>query len=186
MKKVFGVLIALMAQGFWTTPLFAEDSETQNNDVPVSLENLPEPATGYGGYGMGKVGSGTQASSPSEQKVNDTSMMKSLLLEVGSEAQTSSLSKEEIQTVVRKHRDELRACYEQEVAKVKGLRGKIDVNWVIAADGSVFSAGINESTIKNENVENCVLNAIKDWRFPAPKRGMVRVSTYPFVFELPE
>ena len=107
------------------------------------------------------------------------------VMKAGNPEVTGALDKRVIQKVVQQHRAELRACYEREVARVKGLSGKLDVNWIIAANGSVVSVGINESTIRNKNVEDCVTNSIKRWRFPAPKGGgMVRIATYPFVFEV--
>jgi len=99
---------------------------------------------------------------------------------------SGSLDRRLVQRVVQQHRAELRACYEREAAKVKGLSGKVDVSWIVAANGLVMSVGINESTIGNKNVENCVVNSIKHWRFPAPKGGgMVRIASYPFVFSEP-
>lgn len=97
---------------------------------------------------------------------------------------TGSLDKRVIQRVVRQHSGELAACYQREVAKIKGLNGRIEVSWIIAVNGSVAKVFITSTTLNNKNVENCVLRSIKFWRFPSPKGGgMVQVN-YPFVFEL--
>ncbi len=97
---------------------------------------------------------------------------------------TGSLDKRIIQKVVRQHSGELRNCYEKEVAKVKGLNGRIVAVWLISPQGAVTKALVKESTIKNKNVENCVINSIKFWRFPQPKGGGIVQIEYPFVFEL--
>lgn len=97
---------------------------------------------------------------------------------------TGSLDKRVIQRVVRQHSGELRACYEREVAKVKGLNGRVEMTWIIAVNGSVAKVYVTSTTLKNKNVENCLVNSIKFWRFPTPKGGgMVQVN-YPFVFEV--
>lgn len=97
---------------------------------------------------------------------------------------SGSLDKRIIQKVVRQHHGELRACYEREVAKVKGLSGTVTVVWLISPQGAVTKVFLKSSTIKNKNVENCVANSIKFWRFPAPKGGGAVSVEYPFDFQL--
>lgn len=97
---------------------------------------------------------------------------------------SGSLDKRIIQKVVRQHHGELRACYEREVAKIKGLAGTITVVWLISPQGAVTKVIMKGSTMKNKNVEQCVTNAIKFWRFPAPKGGGAVQVEYPFDFQL--
>ena len=96
---------------------------------------------------------------------------------------TGALDKRIIQKVVRQHSGELRACYEKELNKNKGLNGRVVVNWIISPQGAVTKAIVKESTIKNKNVESCVVNSVKFWKFPAPKGGGIVAIEYPFVFE---
>ena len=96
---------------------------------------------------------------------------------------TGALDKRIIQKVVRQHSGELRACYEKELNKIKGLNGRVVLYWLISPQGSVTKALVKESTIKNKNVENCVANSVKYWRFPAPKGGGIVAIEYPFVYE---
>ena len=97
---------------------------------------------------------------------------------------TGSIDKRIIQKVVRQHTGELRACYERELAKTKGLNGRIVVVWIISAQGAVTSAVVKETSMRNKNVESCITSSIKFWRFPAPKGGGMAQVEYPFVFEL--
>ena len=97
---------------------------------------------------------------------------------------SGSMDKRTIQKIVRQHFGELRACYEREVAKVKGLTGKITVIWIIGANGSVTKSLVKESTMHNKNVEQCVVNSISHWRFPAIKGGSMASVEYPFEFSL--
>lgn len=95
---------------------------------------------------------------------------------------TGSLDKRIIQKVVRQHANELRSCYERELAKVKGLNGRIVVMFIISSQGYVTTAIVKETTMKNKNVESCITNSIKFWRFPAPKGGGMAQVEYPFEF----
>lgn len=95
-----------------------------------------------------------------------------------------SLDPRLIRKVVRDHEGQLRACYERELSKTRGLNGRIVVAWVITPQGSVSSAIVKETTMKNKNVEACLTNAIKFWRFQSPKGGGSVLVEYPFVFEI--
>lgn len=103
-------------------------------------------------------------------------------LKPGSVDVSGSLDKRIIQKVVRDHRRELSACYEKELAKVKGLRGEIKVRWIIDTRGTVTHAVKVSSSMNNKAVEDCVVNSIKYWRFPAPKGGAPVQVDYPFNF----
>ena len=96
---------------------------------------------------------------------------------------TGSIDKRLIQKVVRQHTNELRACYERELAKVKDLKGRIVAVWIIAPQGNVTSAVIKETTMNNKNVETCITDSVKYWRFPAPKGGGMAQVEYPFEFD---
>ena len=97
---------------------------------------------------------------------------------------SGSLDRIIIQKTVRNHIGELQACYERELTKIKGLKGRVVVTWLIDPHGNVTSAIVTETSMKNQNVENCVTNNIKHWRFPSPKGGgMVKIE-YPFMFEV--
>jgi TonB family protein len=60
--------------------------------------------------------------------------------------------------------------------------GKMDVKFVISGEGKVTKAAAANSTLKNEAVENCVVDVVKGLQFPEPMgHGSVDV-TYPFAF----
>ena len=97
---------------------------------------------------------------------------------------SGSLDKRIIQKVVRQHTGELRACYEREVAKVKGLNGVLTVVWLISPQGAVTKVILKSSTMNNKNVEKCVTDSIKFWRFPQPRGGGAVQVEYPFDFQV--
>ena len=95
---------------------------------------------------------------------------------------TGSLDKRIIRKVVNNHIGELRACYEKELTKTKDLLGKVVFEWIINPDGNVSIVIIQSSSLNNKNMESCLLNSIKFWRFPAPKGGGMAKVEFPISF----
>ncbi len=92
-----------------------------------------------------------------------------------------SLDKRIIQKVIKQHANEIQACYQNELKKNKDLAGRIACQWTVLENGDVTDAAIVQSQMQNDNVEKCMLNNIKEWKFPPPKGGSVRIQ-YPFTF----
>jgi TonB family protein len=85
-----------------------------------------------------------------------------------------------IRRIIRRHRSEIRFCYERQLAKKPDLEGMVSVKFTIGPLGSVTKAKIAKSTVGNEAVEQCIVKAVKRWAFPQPCDGKV-VVTYPFM-----
>jgi hypothetical protein len=93
-----------------------------------------------------------------------------------------SLSKEQINKVVRAHLAGVKYCYEKELQHKSSLAGGVDVFWVIQPDGAVQKASIKSTTMGDAAVEGCILRQVKQWQFPkAP--GQTIVGRYPFIFK---
>jgi len=94
-----------------------------------------------------------------------------------------SLSREVIRRVIRRHINEVRFCYEQELAQRPDLAGRITVSFIISATGAVQTASVMNTTLNNARVEGCVVQAVRRWTFPAPDGGGVVGVNYPFVLD---
>jgi TonB family protein len=92
-----------------------------------------------------------------------------------------SLDKEIIRRVIRRHVNEVRYCYEQELTKNPRLGGRIVAQFTIAAEGRVISSMVQNSTMGNVTIENCTIQAIRRWEFPKPTGGGLVIVSYPFV-----
>jgi TonB family protein len=92
------------------------------------------------------------------------------------------LDKDTIFKVVRRHQSEIKFCYERALASDQKLAGKVTVAWTIDPTGAVSEANLAESTLDNANVEACVLERIRRWRFPEPMGGGVVAVSFPWVF----
>ena len=94
-----------------------------------------------------------------------------------------SLSKDVIAGIVHRHENEIRYCYEAELNKHPDLYGKVSVAWTIDGTGDVSEANVNETTMNDTSVGNCMATKIRRWKFPEPKGGGQVFVTYPWVFK---
>lgn len=92
------------------------------------------------------------------------------------------LDKDVIAKVIRRHQNEIKYCYEQELNKDPNLAGKVAVQFTIDPTGSVADASTAETTLNNATTENCMLSRIRRWKFPEPKGGGVVTVTFPWIF----
>jgi TonB family protein len=93
-----------------------------------------------------------------------------------------SLDKEIIRRIIRRHINEVKYCYEQELTRKPELGGRVAVQFTIAANGQVVASVLQNSTMGNVRVETCVVNAVRRWEFPKPLGGGIVIVTYPFNF----
>ena len=91
------------------------------------------------------------------------------------------IDKQIVRSVIGPHVDEVKACYEPELAKRPTLGGRVMVQFTVAASGQVIASVLQNSTMGNAKVENCVVQAVRRWRFPKVLGGGTLVASYPFV-----
>lgn len=79
---------------------------------------------------------------------------------------------------------EIQGCYQQALKTKPGLRGKVNVNFVVATDGKVVhtDAGDVDDALADEPTVDCILSAIRKLEFPQPKGGRVFIN-YPLSLE---
>jgi len=93
-------------------------------------------------------------------------------------------SNESLLAVVRRYAAGIQFCYDNELRKKPGLRGKLVVSMVVLANGSVSEATIVEDTLNSPAVRDCALAQIRGWQFPSISSGVTSFKT-PFVFTPP-
>jgi hypothetical protein len=96
-----------------------------------------------------------------------------------------SLDKEIIRRVVHQHMNEIKFCYDQELASKPALAGRISVQFAISPMGQVITSVVQSTSMDNARVENCVVNAVRRWEFPKPMGGGIAIVLYPFSFTTP-
>ena len=120
--------------------------------------------TGSGGNGPGGTvnGSGSGAGNGSEGRSNA-----SLL------------------AVVRRYAAGIQFCYENELKRNPGLRGKLVFSLTVNAAGRVTEVVVVEDALGAGPVSTCALAQIRDWVFP-PVEGGLTTFRAPFVFTPPQ
>ena len=88
-------------------------------------------------------------------------------------------------SVVRRYAAGIQFCYDNQLKKQPGLRGKLVVSLTVLANGSVSEAIVVQDDLRSGGVVDCVLAQINTWKFPAIEQGVVSFKT-PFVFTPPE
>jgi hypothetical protein len=142
--------------------------------------------TGYGHiYGAGNLdtgGRGTHGKGRGPKLAERGEHEVSVGMGGGAGDTDGSLSKEQINKVVRAHLAGIKYCYEKELQHKAGLSGGIDVFWVIQPDGTVSKANVKNTTMGDAAVEGCIVRQVKQWQFPkAP--AQTTVGRYPFIFK---
>lgn len=191
---------ALKDVGGPTTKLFAEDDgagaqANTNLGQDTSDRNgaalAGDPNGGRRGPGDGSetgrqanAGLGKDANAAGKDPKLDVHEKQQSLVRVGGSVGDTSgeLPKAVIKAYIATKMGAIKACYQKGLQSNPDLSGKIKVKFLIQPNGAVNPAKIDDSSINNDGVENCVLNNVKAWKFPQAKGGGVTTVVYPFVF----
>ncbi|MFK8004643.1 MAG: TonB family protein [Polyangiales bacterium] len=86
-----------------------------------------------------------------------------------------------VHDVIREHRPEVTRCYQEGLSRNRSLSGVAKVRFLIGPRGRIENAEVYESSLHDETVEQCILSAMREWRFPRPRpRGSSVLMTYPY------
>jgi hypothetical protein len=199
---VLGIIGKERQQGSGLAKLFAEDTGLEqavagmqgarlvagrgSGGLATSGAGPGGGGTGYGHiYGAGNLdtgGRGTHGKGRGPKLAERGEKEVSVGLGGGAGDADGSLSKEQINKVVRAHLAGVKYCYEKELQHKSGLSGGVDIFWVIQPDGSVSKANVKSTTMSDAAVEGCILRQVKQWQFPKAA-GQTIVGRYPFLFK---
>jgi hypothetical protein len=91
---------------------------------------------------------------------------------------TGAVDKDGVRRTVRSNLAALQACYERTLLANPGIAGRVLVTFKIEIDGTPHD--VSASGVHPE-VETCVADKFRAFRFPRPSTGKVEVQ-YPFTF----
>jgi outer membrane biosynthesis protein TonB len=136
---------------------------------------------GGGGYGTrGKAGGGR----PGYGEMNMGGTAATYFEPVQEEALVEGgLDKDQIAAVINRHMGEVIYCYEQGLQGKPNLSGRVGINWVINGGGNVTIARVGSSSLGSAQVEGCIVNRLRGWKFPKPVGGVNVKVSYPFVLK---
>jgi len=143
--------------------------------------------TGGGGTGLGLGGLGTKGTGPGSGGSGSIDLSargkETTRIIPGKTIVVGGLSKEVIARIIRQHQSEIKYCYEMELQKNPALFGKVAVLFIIDPAGSVSEANVSDTSLNNQNTEQCMLSRIRRWKFPEPQGGGIVTVTFPWVFK---
>ena len=105
--------------------------------------------------------------------------------EAGSASSSSYRSNASLLAVVRRYAAGIQFCYDNELKRAPGLRGKLVTALTVTAAGEVTDVRVVSDTVKSSRLSQCVLSQIREWKFPAVPEGTTVFKT-PFVFTPPK
>lgn len=91
------------------------------------------------------------------------------------------LDRDAIADVIMRNIGQIRFCYEQGLKGNPGLEGRVSAKFTIGGDGFIKEAGVANTTLNSNLVEDCMMMRLKSWKFPKPKNGVDVKIVYPFV-----
>lgn len=156
-------------------------------EVRVSRNHISVGA-GFGGLGLRGTGRGGEGNAiglgslGTVSRGNGMSAMRSTpRVRPGRAEVRGSLSREIIRRVIRRHRNEIRYCYELSLQQDPTLQGRVVIRFTISGTGAVTTAATTEVGAGLEEAASCIARATRRWAFPAPNGGGIVIVTYPFV-----
>lgn len=140
-------------------------------------------ALGATGSGHGGGGLGSTAASP-DLRVGSYGRGSSARVTTASADPIilGSIDRTIIDDVIRRHRNQLRYCYERALRRDSSLAGEVVIRFTIAEDGTVAEASVDRSTIGDANLEPCLLRQFQRMQFPTQPGGGEVVVRYPLRF----
>lgn len=128
--------------------------------------------------GIGSVGSGSIGRKGTIQLAVQSGEVR------GRGSKSANRSQDAISSVINSHNDAIEACYKAEQRLNPNLKGDVTVEFTVSSNGRVVNPRISRSTMRNRNVEQCILKKIRGWRFQPidSKEGDVTVRNVKYIF----
>ena len=141
----------------------------------IGLGNLG--TIGKGGGGGSGSGSGRGAGGLGGRRAHAPDVVP------GTAAVRGALDKEIIRRIIRRHINEVKFCYEKDLASKPDLFGRVIIQFTISGSGQVVASVVQQSTMNSPSTEQCIAAAVRRWEFPKPQGGGIVIVSYPFVLK---
>lgn len=102
--------------------------------------------------------------------------------DAGAAAQREA-EREALLEVVHRNTWEIHRCYTNALKDAPGLKGMLRVAWTVDANGRVPDARIDETNLDDANLQACVLERVRAWRFPKPADGTLKKLTWKWTLD---
>ncbi len=85
-----------------------------------------------------------------------------------------------ISAIIKEGKAPIKLCGTAEKTGGEAVKGKVNVTFVIQADGKVGAVKLEENSSGSQTAADCVMAIIKSWEFAAHPYGDEIEYTYPF------
>jgi Ca-activated chloride channel family protein len=152
------------------------DGQAVTVKQPLPLpEGVSDHAVGRGGIAVHKLAAPysaraleVDAKSQIGKDEESKSRLVRLSVELGDISTSKGLSKDDIQKVVKQRLSFIELCYQKYLEKKPNIQGGITLQLAIDSSGRVTKVSLVSSKLNDKNLEQCIIQKIKELNFPAP------------------
>lgn len=102
---------------------------------------------------------------------------------IGATDNRGDLERSAIELGLRAKMETFRNCYQRQIQRTPNLPGgKVIIQFVIDVDGIVDRARVEQTSLRNDDVERCLVQNLEGTQFPVPRNEGTVVVSYPFSF----
>jgi len=94
----------------------------------------------------------------------------------------ATASKEKIRAALAARQDEVKACVQKALGGASEPTGRVVVTLIFNRDGRVIQAQVDEATVHDQRVDECITDRAYDWSLPRPSPPGVVTVSYPYSF----
>lgn len=135
---------------------------------------------GYGGYGTKGTGGGSPGYGTMKVGGSSSAFFQPLSEETLVEG---GLDRDQINAVIQRNRGQVTYCYERGLQQDPSLSGRVEVKFIVDANGRVRAAQVANTSLSARKVEDCIVNKLRGWKFPTPVGNVNVRVTYPFLLQ---
>ena len=101
---------------------------------------------------------------------------------LGEEGGLGKIDNNAVAAVFSRRKGAIKACYEKELRRNAGLKGRITLRFTIGTSGRITNIDVSQNTTGDDAIASCIIDKVQSWKFDPPSGGAV-TFTYPFILE---
>ncbi len=101
---------------------------------------------------------------------------------LGAEGGLGKIDNNAVASVFSRRKGAIKSCYEKELRRNPGLKGRITLRFTIGTSGRITAINASQNTTGDQAIESCIIEKVRNWKFDPPSGGAV-TFTYPFILE---
>ncbi|HKP63119.1 MAG TPA: VIT domain-containing protein [Polyangiales bacterium] len=94
-----------------------------------------------------------------------------------------SLSDRSVRAVISRRLGQLQWCHAHALARNPYAGGTIELRYIVGYEGEVKGTSVQQSSLDDDAMQACVLQAVRSWRFPKQGDSGISVVTSTFQFQ---